>query len=73
MPPTETELLAKVPTSLFIGGHWVAASDSGTFDVFDPATGTRLVSIADATPADGLAALDAAVSAAEEWEYSSRK
>jgi hypothetical protein len=31
-------LLADVPTDLWIGGKWRKASDHGRFDVFDPAT-----------------------------------
>lgn len=64
---SEFNLLADVPNKLFIGGSWVTGSQGGTFDVVDPATGAVLKSIADATPDDGLRALDAAVAAAEEW------
>ncbi|QHC61187.1 NAD-dependent succinate-semialdehyde dehydrogenase [Rathayibacter sp. VKM Ac-2760] len=64
---TERELLDSVPTRLFIGGEWVNASGSRTVPVHDPATGTRLAAIADASPADGLRALDAAVDAQESW------
>ena len=31
-------LLANVPTDLWIGGKWKKASDGGRFDVIDPAT-----------------------------------
>jgi succinate-semialdehyde dehydrogenase/glutarate-semialdehyde dehydrogenase len=64
---TETELLAGVPDRLFIGGSWVPSSTGGTFDVIDPATGSVIKTIADASPDDGMAALDAAVAVAEEW------
>ncbi|QHC75102.1 NAD-dependent succinate-semialdehyde dehydrogenase [Rathayibacter sp. VKM Ac-2805] len=64
---TERELLDSVPTRLFIGGEWVDASGSRTVPVHDPATGARLAAIADASPADGLRALDAAVDAQESW------
>ncbi|MBF4573014.1 NAD-dependent succinate-semialdehyde dehydrogenase [Herbiconiux sp. VKM Ac-1786] len=64
---TETELLAAVPDRLFIGGHWVAGSTGATLDVNDPATGAVIKTIADATPDDGIAALDAAVAMADEW------
>lgn len=63
---TESALLEKVPRGLFIGGEWVAGS-AGTFPVVDPATGETLVEIADASPEDGIRALDAAVAAQEEW------
>ncbi|NQX35661.1 NAD-dependent succinate-semialdehyde dehydrogenase [Herbiconiux sp. VKM Ac-2851] len=64
---TENELLAGVPDRLFIGGHWVAGSTGATLDVNDPATGKVIKTIADATPEDGIAALDAAVAIADEW------
>ena len=67
MNDTEAALLARIPTKLLIGGEWVDASDGGTLDVFDPATGERLATIAAATPEDGVRALDAAVAAAASW------
>ncbi|KQV06386.1 NAD-dependent succinate-semialdehyde dehydrogenase [Leifsonia sp. Root112D2] len=63
----EKTLLASIPTGLYIGGAWRPASDGGTFDVLDPSNGEVLLSVADATPADGLAALDAAASAQRDW------
>ena len=63
---TESALLEKVPRGLFIGGEWVEGS-SGTFPVVDPATGDTLIEIADASPEDGIRALDAAVAAQEDW------
>ncbi|MBN8425454.1 NAD-dependent succinate-semialdehyde dehydrogenase [Microbacterium esteraromaticum] len=63
----EQELLGRVPTGLFIGGEWIDAEEGRTFDVRDPATGEVIASIADATPADGIRALDAAVAAQESW------
>jgi succinate-semialdehyde dehydrogenase/glutarate-semialdehyde dehydrogenase len=64
---TEADLLEAVPGSLFIGGNWIAAEHGETLDVFDPSTGDLLKSIADASPADGIRALDAAVAAADAW------
>ncbi|QNO37098.1 NAD-dependent succinate-semialdehyde dehydrogenase [Protaetiibacter sp. SSC-01] len=64
---SENELLAKVPTQLYIGGQWVDGAGSRTIDVNDPATGETIAKIADATPEDGIRALDAAVAAASEW------
>ncbi|GAA2462093.1 NAD-dependent succinate-semialdehyde dehydrogenase [Nocardia seriolae] len=61
------ELLAAVPTGLWIGGAQVPASDGGTFPVHDPATGEVLVEVSDATAADGARALDAAVAAQASW------
>ncbi len=63
---TETALLEKLPRGLFIGGEWVDGS-AGTFAVHDPATGDVLVEIADASPEDGIRALDAAVAAQDAW------
>ena len=63
----ERALLDSLPTGLFIDGRWRDASDGGTFDVIDPSTGEVLLAVASATPADGLAALDAAASAQRAW------
>ncbi|MGV1033940.1 MAG: NAD-dependent succinate-semialdehyde dehydrogenase [Microbacteriaceae bacterium] len=63
----EAALLARIPTALFIDGQWVAGSDGVSIPVHDPATGAVLVSVADATVADGVSALDAAVAAQESW------
>ena len=63
----EARVLQGVPTGLFIGGEWRDAAGGGRFDVLDPATGATLASVADAGEADGLAALDAAVAAQDEW------
>ena len=62
-----TRLPAGVPTRLFIDGEWVDAEGAKTFAVLDPATGDRLAEVADATPADGIRALDAAVAAQDAW------
>jgi succinate-semialdehyde dehydrogenase/glutarate-semialdehyde dehydrogenase len=66
-PAVEAELLSRIPTGLLIGGEFHAASDGGTFDVHDPSTGEVLLSIADASPADGAAALAAADEAQRGW------
>ena len=60
---TESGVVDAVGKELFIGGKWVAAQDGKTFPVVDPATGKELCQVADASPADGVAALDAAVAA----------
>jgi succinate-semialdehyde dehydrogenase/glutarate-semialdehyde dehydrogenase len=57
----------RVPTGLFIGGEWRDAEAASTFPVEDPATGEPLCEVSDATPADGLAALDAAAAAQDAW------
>ncbi len=61
------ELIRTVPTELFLGGEWVAAENGATFPVHDPATGDILTDVADASPADAVRALDAAVAAQHEW------
>ncbi|SEB02117.1 NAD-dependent succinate-semialdehyde dehydrogenase [Leifsonia sp. 21MFCrub1.1] len=62
----EKALLDRVPDGLYIGGEWTTGS-AGTFPVYDPATGDTLKRIADASPEDGIRALDAAVAAADDW------
>src|SRR3954449_4261243 len=56
-----------VPTQLFIGGEWRDASGGDTLDVEDPSTGDAIASVADATPDDAKAALDAACAVQDEW------
>ncbi|MDV6011723.1 NAD-dependent succinate-semialdehyde dehydrogenase [Haloechinothrix sp. LS1_15] len=63
----ETKVIDGVAKELYIGGAWQPASGGGTFPVLDPATGAELCSVADASPADGIAALDAAVAAQRFW------
>jgi succinate-semialdehyde dehydrogenase/glutarate-semialdehyde dehydrogenase len=60
-------LLAKVPTDLWIGGEWRKSSDNSRFDVIDPATENVVTSIASATVDDAKAAVDAASAAAADW------
>ena len=67
MPITQSSLLDSVPTGLFIGGTWRDSSDGSTLAVEDPATGRTLTHVADASVADGRAALDAAVAAQSSW------
>jgi succinate-semialdehyde dehydrogenase/glutarate-semialdehyde dehydrogenase len=63
----EQSVLETVPTQLFIGGEWRDASGGDTLGVEDPSTGETLVEVADATPEDAAAALDAAVAVQDEW------
>ena len=69
--PTEQEVLAKVPTGLFIDGKWVAGNGEALIQVEDPATGKTLLEIANASPDDGLAALTAAATAQDKWAKTS--
>ena len=67
MTLTEKDLLAKVPTKLYINGAWVDGHGTGLIDVEDPATGKVLSSIANANEQDGLLALTAASETQESW------
>ncbi len=60
-------LLAGVPTDLWIGGEWRKASDQTRFDVIDPATETVIASVASASVGDAQAAVDAASDAFPGW------
>jgi succinate-semialdehyde dehydrogenase/glutarate-semialdehyde dehydrogenase len=60
-------LLADVPTDLWIGGAWKKSSDNARFDVIDPATENVITSVASASVADAMAALDAAQNAFAGW------
>nr|CRL73801.1 [NADP+] succinate-semialdehyde dehydrogenase [Mycolicibacterium komanii] len=63
----ERQVIDAVNKRLFVDGKWVEASEGRTFDVTDPATGRTLCAVADATPADARAALDAAVAAQRDF------
>jgi succinate-semialdehyde dehydrogenase/glutarate-semialdehyde dehydrogenase len=60
-------LLANVPTDLWIGGKWRKSSSGERFDVIDPATENKIASVASATPEDAKAAVDAADAAFPAW------
>jgi succinate-semialdehyde dehydrogenase/glutarate-semialdehyde dehydrogenase len=65
--PQAQAALQDAPTQLYIAGKWVDSTDGTTFPVEDPATGETLTEVADATPEDATAALDAAVAAQRDW------
>jgi succinate-semialdehyde dehydrogenase/glutarate-semialdehyde dehydrogenase len=60
-------LLANVPTDLWIGGKWRKSSDGERFDVTDPATEKTVASVASASVEDAQAAVDAAGNAFAAW------
>jgi len=60
-------LLANVPTDLWIGGKWKKSSDGQRFDVIDPATENAITSVASASVEDAKAAVDAASDAFAGW------
>ncbi|HKG02310.1 MAG TPA: NAD-dependent succinate-semialdehyde dehydrogenase [Conexibacter sp.] len=63
----EQEVVAKVTKGLFIGGEWRDARGGASLPVEDPSTGEPLCEVADATPEDAMAALDAACAVQPEW------
>ncbi len=67
IPSTEQSVVEQVPKGLFVGGEWRDASGGGTLAVEDPSTGEALCEVADATPEDAMAALDAACAVQAEW------
>jgi succinate-semialdehyde dehydrogenase/glutarate-semialdehyde dehydrogenase len=67
MQKDELALLESVPRGLLIGDGWRDAEGGKTLAVEDPATGATLGHVADASAADGLAALQAAAEAREAW------
>ncbi len=72
MSVTEREktVVEGVEKRLFIGGEWRDAGGGETLAVEDPSTGEPLCEVADATPEDAAAALDAACAAQAEWAAS---
>ncbi|GAA2160034.1 NAD-dependent succinate-semialdehyde dehydrogenase [Pedococcus bigeumensis] len=67
MATTQKSLIDSVPKGLLIGGTWRDATGGTTLAVEDPSSGSTLTHVADASVADGKAALDAAVAAQAEW------
>jgi succinate-semialdehyde dehydrogenase/glutarate-semialdehyde dehydrogenase len=63
----ERPWVAQIPTDLYIGGAWQAAGRPDPIPVLDPATEDVLAHVADASPEDGLAAVDAASAALPGW------
>ena len=60
-------LLADVPTDLWIGGQWKKSSDGQRFEVIDPATESVIASVASATVDDARTAVDVAQAAFGPW------
>jgi len=63
----EAAVIAAVPKQLLIGDAWREAEGGATLPVEDPSTGATLCDVADATPADGMAALEEAAAAQGDW------
>ncbi|MQA60175.1 MAG: aldehyde dehydrogenase family protein [Actinophytocola sp.] len=64
---SESGVVDAVGKDLFIGGKWRPAAEGKTLPVYDPSTEQVLCEVADASPADGMEALDAAVAAQAAW------
>ena len=64
---SEAQLLARVPAASLIGGEWRERGEGEPIAVEDPATGSTLLELPNATVADGLEALDAAAGAQLAW------
>ena len=67
----EQSVIDEVAKQLYIGGEWRDASGGATLSIEDPATGETLCEVADGTPEDAIAALDAAVAKQAEWAATS--
>jgi succinate-semialdehyde dehydrogenase / glutarate-semialdehyde dehydrogenase len=67
MTTLEQSIVGEVERKLFIGGEWRDASGGATLEVIDPATEEPICEVADGTPEDAMAALDAAVDKQAEW------
>ena len=63
----EEKVVGAVPNGLFIGGAWRPSETGATFTVEDPSTRQVLAEVADASPADGMQALEAASKAQPSW------
>ncbi len=67
---TEQAAIDNAPGKLLIGGEWRDATGGGKLSVEDPSTGEPLCEIADATPDDAQAAIDAACDVQAAWAAS---
>jgi succinate-semialdehyde dehydrogenase/glutarate-semialdehyde dehydrogenase len=66
-PQREQQVVAAVARQLYIAGRWRDASGNRSFPVEDPATNHELCQVADASPEDARAALDAACAEQTDW------
>ncbi len=61
------DLVPEERRRLYVGGEWREADGGRTLDVVDPADGSVLTAVADASVDDAVEALDAAVAAQHDW------
>jgi succinate-semialdehyde dehydrogenase/glutarate-semialdehyde dehydrogenase len=64
---TGLDLLGAQQRNLFIGGTWREAASGARIEVIDPADGSVLTDVADASTEEAVEALDAAVAAQADW------
>ncbi|TDE15855.1 aldehyde dehydrogenase family protein [Jiangella asiatica] len=64
---TAVEFLAGTEPGLFVDGAWTPGATGETFEVFDPASGRVLATVADAGADDAAAAVTAAAAALPGW------
>ena len=57
----------QLKNNLYIDGQWINGSEAQRIPVYNPANGTEITSVADATLADAKLAIDAAHKAAAPW------
>ncbi|WP_139979981.1 NAD-dependent succinate-semialdehyde dehydrogenase [Nocardioides litoris] len=69
MTPAERldQVLPARHRALLIGGRWQEADDGRTLEVSDPADGSVITTVPDASPGEAIEALDAAVAAQADW------
>ncbi|WKN50701.1 NAD-dependent succinate-semialdehyde dehydrogenase [Nocardioides sp. Arc9.136] len=65
--PNRLPLITDQQRNLLVGGQWRPAEDGARFEVIDPADGSVLTDVADASVADAADALDAAAEAQVTW------
>jgi succinate-semialdehyde dehydrogenase/glutarate-semialdehyde dehydrogenase len=64
---SEKSVVDAVEKRLYIGGEWRDGTGGETLPVEDPATGETICEVADGSPEDAMAALDAAVDKQKDW------
>jgi succinate-semialdehyde dehydrogenase/glutarate-semialdehyde dehydrogenase len=67
LPGTVISSARAIPTDLLIGDQWREGGERQRIEVINPSTAEILASVADATTADGIRAIDAAAQAATAW------
>ncbi|MBM2712925.1 NAD-dependent succinate-semialdehyde dehydrogenase [Mesorhizobium caraganae] len=64
---SSTYAFDNLPTGLLIGGNWRKGRGGEDIEVVNPSTEAAITSVANASVEDGIAAVDAAAAAAENW------